>query len=398
MDYLKITPYGPTDDLENLDYILLDQHGDNGSTLLLNHPEIRQCIYDYDDQEVFSDYLRIEQDIGATELTKAIAEELKTVRGAIVRVLLPRGIIDMNRKGKNAIRNIFDLNKYGKFGAVSNMIEGVKWIYEETSEEIDDILGKLSPSGVLVDIHTMSPYDVPVIKESPETLKEYISTYGHTPESHERDVCLITEQEDGEIIADLDLYRSFITRLITGNIPHRKNQPYNLAPHTAAKDRALKIPAMFIDVPKDLVTKEQSYDSDYNPANLTVDMHKVVALAKIFASAVSKSLNDNPNAPIPLTSAFLSKILKISEGYPGLFPVDAITRQGERCKINHNGKNGVIYLKTDRKPQKIDPKSPETYKGISIPRKTWNWINERRLDQIIQSIELGHKDAITVGG
>jgi len=269
-------PHGATvDDIITRDPALWDQLVKAAEASGLSEHDLRE-------------FINIEADVFSFELAHALAEkirhEIQDIRIQIIKVCVPRALVDMNRNEDHCLGKVFHFDEYPE------LVKRLKDIHQEIFEGLQTAFVSLEgcpgiePSGTLFEIHTMgpvTPIDVPI---SPETLHERLRIWkqmGGEP----RQIDIIDEmEEDGKrwFFSDKEicdeLQQAFRERAVR-NLPYW-GRPYLLSYHWSQ----LVDSHVVLDFPKHELSRERlDGDERYPIENLTMDEHKVHKVSETLA-------------------------------------------------------------------------------------------------------------------
>lgn len=124
-------------------YLLIEPHG---SANLEPFPQIvrKHLVHD---EKVLHDYLQMEKDKGASELSREILRNLPG--GIAVNVEVARGVLDLNRIPQRTINYIVDSH------APEEVFKTLLDIYHSILKAIADIIAALPPEARIICLHTM---------------------------------------------------------------------------------------------------------------------------------------------------------------------------------------------------------------------------------------------------
>jgi hypothetical protein len=83
---------------------------------------------------------------------------------------------------------------------------------------------------------------------------------------------------------------SIYEQLLLSNYPIEFDKPYIAAPHLIGSYLMEKTKAVCIDIPKDLISKHTTRDSEYNLANLDIDIEKLTRLAHTITKGIANTV------------------------------------------------------------------------------------------------------------
>lgn len=245
-------------------------------------------------KEDFEDFLAIEYDFGTHHLSHAIAQKLYDEYGLytlVVEPVFPRSVLDAGRLYPNCIRNIIDYDKHPEIR------DGLVKLYDEYMQKLCHIVAVAKSYNALsIDLHTMSSYSPNVIqeryseavRETPETLKDYISLYKNAHVEGEKRVTeLFTGDRRNGIFASKELLITLTKELRLAEIEVEFDKPYILAEHLTAHYLVCELETVCMDIPKDILSKITTDSEEYDIAKLEVDDKKIEFVANAFAKAVA---------------------------------------------------------------------------------------------------------------
>lgn len=140
---------------KDIDLILLCQHGYKSKEFLESFPEFIKPLEDYS-QDIISLYLELEHDYASRDLTDEIGKDLsETLNVMSILVNCDRGIMDSNRLKDYCIPS-FLYHSYEP-----SVILKIKKLNSFIRKTIYFLLKQfISPSGYILDIHTMWPLNL----------------------------------------------------------------------------------------------------------------------------------------------------------------------------------------------------------------------------------------------
>lgn len=282
-----------------IDVTILCQHGNDGEAFLQNN-YLSIAVLSRHDPDLFRRYMAIEQDVGSSELAHHIASKLmrKSAEAGsplsivVLDVQLPRAIIDANRLPEYALREVFDYTGHDDIASSYRRKHGF------ATSEVAALLQRLSPQGIVLDVHSMAPHtpigepsspDKPV-DLSPTTLDRYVRSYTDPAMRGERRVIdIVTRLPDGAVIADHDLAIACNRELEVAGLESRFDHPYCTNERIMTTRYMQRHRTLAIDVPKDWLAVTPG-SSEVNIANLQPDHGKVYRVASPIALAVLSCL------------------------------------------------------------------------------------------------------------
>ena len=127
--------------------------------------------------------------------------------------------------------------------------------------------------------------------ESPESLLNYIQSYETCHIfGRPRYIEIFTGDWKRKITAYYPLLMSIYEQLLLSNYPIEFDKPYIAAPHLIGSYLMEKTKAVCIDIPKDLISKHTTRDSEYNLANLDIDIEKLTRLAHTITKGIANTV------------------------------------------------------------------------------------------------------------
>lgn len=286
---------------KDLALLVVVPHDSVNLDFLDDHPEFAEHSLSERNQELFSRYIHLEADRGATELAKAIASICQASlleRGEInatvelFRIDYPRGVIDGGRVSAHSIRPLVtDTSRFTEIDHASNM----KNIQRDTIKLLDQKLEALNQAnGLLLDIHTMAPCD-PFASPTPnwENLASYIQSFYSclTPE-RERPLDLLTSDDEGQFLAERGLFDAVLKSLetIDSSITVKENTPYRVSKPYLMHYLLTHAKGLAIDVPKHLIAEHKDGLENFDIEGFTVCQKKTNRIAKAVAKATLETL------------------------------------------------------------------------------------------------------------
>ena len=284
-----------------LNVLIVDPHGADADHFLSEFPDVTDHPLILGLGKVFDEFLRIERDVGATELCHATAKALVTRQPnlgvEVFSMNYPRAILDGGRLFSHLIRawvpdSLRQKHHDDWFG-----------IHRETLAKLDQRYSQLRQSGgLLLDLHTMAPYSpthsdgtIKLMHAELGTLHRYVEDFINAPQTtlNRRDFDIITEDEHDKEIGCPQLSRHLIAELDELKTPWVFNQPYRAVSHFMMYHHLSHARGIACDLPKDLLVADQDQHK-FHLAKCTVDPEKVERYASAIAKATIKTLATDP--------------------------------------------------------------------------------------------------------
>ena len=271
-----------TDNGDRKDLLIINQHG--GSPDFKFPPVIQEEMDSLG--ESLRNFLEVERDTGATEITAAVFRRLSDsgLRVAKVEVPFPRAVCDINRRPHLASSIPFS-------GAALAEIER---IHRPTTQEILDVISKTDPF-LILDQHTMAP-SAPA--ENPDLSMDDTWSFGAHVDvwnsasrtGDPRSSCIIDSTSDGKKIGNR-LFGTFLeSNLRVSGFPQPEfNKPF--APNPERHQGQLFIGngrGIALDIPKHELTDTPRSEIDLSC--LKISRARVEVIAELIADSVHKTL------------------------------------------------------------------------------------------------------------
>lgn len=292
---LSITDFGSEN--HSADLVLLCPHDNDGEEFLEDYAEIAEACGAT--RGTLEEYIALERDRGSGELSHAIAEIFthKTngdYRTSIVVDNLPRGLVDTNRIGRVAIRDIVERRTKNEV-----LMRRMQEEHDAIMLAKEKVMQPLAYNrGLFLDIHTMAPYNRPndiSIKPGEENIRAYINSYLEAKRQGgtRRNIDLITDATPLSGVGNPELTAALKKHLTGAGIPWDENLPYTvpMAYGILSSYNMLKYAGLAIDVPKDSLAKHDK-DGNINLLKLQTDRGKVLDIAAPIARATIACLRE----------------------------------------------------------------------------------------------------------
>jgi hypothetical protein len=290
-EFVKRTVYG-NKAAARTDVVLISPHDGEWRPFFELYPELLTICPAR--KETLETFLKIEEDFGASELVAEIAKYIgkasNNLRIDIIEILLPRSVIDGNRVTEKAVRHIFNHHDH------SDLVHVFQELHRGVVNTIQNYLKELSPGGIVIDVHTMAPYDpnksnkataTEAISETPDNLPLYIDGYINRRKYGQRRVLdLITQTADKETLADLKLAEILEKSLQKYQFTTKRNDPYPYSEYTLSTRYVRQYQGIAIDIPKDYLSIRKAEEEGFDLANLEIDFYKLNILAEAIGTAV----------------------------------------------------------------------------------------------------------------
>jgi len=248
------------------------------------------------DEKTLQKFLTIEQDVFATEAAEQLARNIHqafrgVIRVEIIKVLLPRGIVDMNRIRERAVWKLFDHEEH------SYLKKELERLYQITYVKLQKAI---RGTGILIDLHTMSPTDPwETIELHHQNVEAFINSWRHNPQQRRKnDLITIAETPEGEIqMGDVEIIEAVGRAFENEGIAYGKSETYRLNGIHLGTQWASLVPSYFnIDLTKDHGSKETVDAKNFDISELTYDEKKLervtTALANAIGEVVKRRLSD----------------------------------------------------------------------------------------------------------
>jgi len=285
--------YGDIDKVESL---IVCPHAHRGLDFLDDFPEIKKRLnVDY---SIFQKYLTIEHDIGTAPLAKEIARhnfEENSVNTIVFEALVPRAIIDTGRRYPQCLRHIINYNEdlYPERDALLDA-------HLKYKVRLFKLIKKINKNnGVALDLHTMAPFcpknsnvnTSEAILVSPDNIEEYTDLYLNShKEGKKRYIQMLTGIKNSTISADKDLTYNIANNFKKEGYIVNFDTPYVVSPHLMGYKMMLNTNVACLEVPKVLISKQQTSDHDFELDKIEISSDKLSKIAKIISNAICKRI------------------------------------------------------------------------------------------------------------
>ena len=279
---------------QDFEVLIVSPHSSEGKAFfekfpqILEHPEISKH------SELMNRYLRIEADRGASELSLSLAQflEAKGIAAMVLELDYPRGIVDGGRILDHCLRSCLPLD-------ISDFLEDeFRKMHQSSLKQLKHFHDEINErGGLVIDMHTMASYSPmqegveKTERESFESLERYCQQFIEAPKTEEnlRQFDVITEDGEGNLIADPVLREELINLLFEHNIPYKENHPYFAYPAFLMNTHLTRCPAIAIDIPKHFIATTDGPE-DFDLENFKISQEKVDSLSSLIALAIERTL------------------------------------------------------------------------------------------------------------
>lgn len=273
--------------------VLVSPHGSSGRNFFELFKTIDRYPAIAERSQLWQQYLRIEQDYGATELAQSLAQfisrQSQQIGCRLIEFDYPRGLIDGGRILEHCLRPALPHE------LARNCHTAFLDIHRQSLEHMQQFYRELQHrSHILIDIHTMAsfcphssdghPHTIPV---SWENLPAYVQQFtdAHLLAKESRKIDLISADESGETIADDEIRRILIAKLQGKALPFAENKPYYAAKEFLMYHHMTSSTGIAIDIPKHFLAR-QSLEHDFQLDEFDLDQKKLQGMAELIASAL----------------------------------------------------------------------------------------------------------------
>lgn len=239
-------------------------------------------------EEKLRKLLTIEQDVFATEAAHQIATVLLgatagKVRVEVIKVLIPRLLVDMNRVEAKAFPNVISYEEH------PHILRDLQIIYRSTRFALQR---RLRGTNILIDLHTMSPTDpwekVPL---TPENTDAFMQTWQPNP-AKPRLNDIITRRRDTlgnqHPLGDPALISALKQQFEDASIPHGFSRTFELTDEFLGPFWAQQaLSYVNLDLTKDNGSKEQVTDKKFDLSELTFHEEKLRKITNPIGLAIA---------------------------------------------------------------------------------------------------------------
>lgn len=276
--------------------LIASPHGSIGEPFFEAFKDIAEHTQIQEHWQTFKTYLKIEQDYGANELSHRLASALLDlgIPSMVMEMEYPRAIVDGGRVMDHCLRNALPLDLESHFEA------DFRKMHQKSLAHLSTLHEKIQrQQGLVIDMHTMASFSpmndgkIETQKESFEGLKEYCEQFLNAPKTEEnmRYLDIITEDGNGNYIADRELAEGIALGLKAEGVAYKENIPYYAYPAFLMHTHLTTCPGVAIDVPKHYIASYKHLD-DFMLDCIQLDLNKIDRLVEVFANAIKRRLDD----------------------------------------------------------------------------------------------------------
>ncbi|NRA67550.1 MAG: hypothetical protein HRU19_23925 [Pseudobacteriovorax sp.] len=277
-----------------LDFVLISPHSSQGGTFFDAFPEIFADEAVDAKKSEFLEYVHLESDFGAFELSLSIAESLSLLGHKVTCLELdyPRGIVDGGRVLDHCIREALP-------GSLLNSLRSrFLLMHQQSLNRLHQLYQTLNESsGFLLDIHSMASFNpvhnMQTITKpvSFENLSSYCQQFYEAPRSEDnlRLIDIISKDEHGNAIANEYLRKHLCESLARNGFQLQENIPYWADSAFMMNYHMMRTQAIAIDIPKHLLSNS-SDPLDFDIKSMKISDERARHLGKMIATASSHAL------------------------------------------------------------------------------------------------------------
>ncbi|MFW7378675.1 MAG: hypothetical protein ACOH5I_07710 [Oligoflexus sp.] len=272
--------------------VLVSPHGSHGRKFFQEFSSLRRERVIFERSELWEDYLRIEQDYGATELAHLIAEmlnkETQKLGCRVIEFDYPRGLIDGGRILEHCLRPCLPQELFATYR--QSFLE----IHRDSLVRIGNFYRELQQRPhLLIDIHTMASYcphndqgKAQTIPVSWEAMDDYVQQFVRAKQMAPgpRKIDLISAARNGDIIADDRLRTTFIHQMQRRSYPFAENHPYFAADEFLMHQHMNNARGIAIDIPKHLLAEQE--DDLFHLPCFDLSPKKMTSMAEMVCDAL----------------------------------------------------------------------------------------------------------------
>lgn len=289
---LEKIQYGYGHPKQKSDVTILVPHDGTFRDFQQAEPVLAQNLLDAieTDESTFRKLLVVEQDVFAFDAAELIAEdisrELPWARIEIVKVLVPRAILDMNRILRKAIWKIFDHERHPKIR------KALDDLHFQISTELRE---SVKNAKMVIDLHSMSPTDPwEKIEVNPGNLDKFVESWRKNPEKRRKND-IINQRKDhtGKVhpLGDPELIESVKTELEKFILPVSMSGTFQLnGDHLGSVWAGLARSYINIDFLKDNGSQQQLEDDDFDLSTLQLEVHRLARFTTPCSRGILKVL------------------------------------------------------------------------------------------------------------
>lgn len=277
--------------------LLISPHGAGATDFLAAFPEIAADPQLDAIWPLFETYLAIERDVGADELTHAIAHGLARrydVPAHVLELNYPRAIIDGGRLLQHCLRPCLPTALFVR------LKERFLALHAETLARVEALYAEVRRGTYtfLIDVHTMAsfcPVDAEgtraILPVSFPRLEDYVLQFLEARDhSYRRSVDLITADDHGQRWADPLLIQEFQKALAADRFPQLENIPYCASAAFLSHLHIKSVPAISFDVPKHLLSSWAEDFTDYQLDDVPLAADKIERLGHCLSRAIHAAM------------------------------------------------------------------------------------------------------------
>jgi hypothetical protein len=242
------------------------------------------------DESTFRKLLAVEQDVFASDAAELIAEdisrELPWARIEVLKVLIPRAILDMNRIIRKAIWKVFDHDRH------PDIRQALDMLHFEISTELRE---RIKGAKMVVDLHSMSPTDPwEKIEVNPGNLDKFVESWRKNPgKRRKNDIINQKKDHTGKIVplGDPELIESVKTELEKFVLPVSMSGTFQLSgDHLGPVWAGMAKSYINIDFLKDNGSQQQLDDDDFDLSTLELETQRLARFTTPCARGILKVL------------------------------------------------------------------------------------------------------------
>ena len=272
--------------------IIVSSHGAGADDFLAAFPQIEEDRQMQAIWPLFQTYLAIERDVGADELTHAIAHNLARGYGRpclTVAMNYPRAIIDGGRLLDYCLRPCLPTALF------VSLKEAFLALHQKTLQRMEELYAEVRREGsCLIDVHSMASFcpidgngERYILPVSFHRLEDYVTQFLEARNhSYRRNLDLITADEQGRNIADPKLLASFQAALEAEAYPFIENRPYCASSPYLSHHHMKSVSSISFDVPKHFLASWSEDFTNYQLDDVPLDGMKIERLGRTLARAI----------------------------------------------------------------------------------------------------------------
>lgn len=256
---------------------------------ILSHPGVTKL------NQLFLEFISIEADLGASNLAHDVAQRLQA-RGVgclVFEMDYPRAIVDGGRVSEHCLRNSLP-------SELASVLEPrFAKIHHDTLDRLAHLHQVINKNqGILLDLHTMASFS-PMKEGKPVTehvsfasLESYVAQFKQAPRVQDnlRAFDLITEDGQGNFIADEQLANIFRRTLREVGIEYRENSPYAALEAFLMNTHMSRCKGVAIDIPKHLIAVGEN-PLLFDIGDFKLDEKKLENMSELIAGCLFERTN-----------------------------------------------------------------------------------------------------------